>query len=207
MIVYRFDKNGNEAGYKNVDNDYTLGENEFFDLNGIVKPFCENGNLIELATQTEIETYYKKKREAYNYDLAIIVNSLELGSERTALGIVGEDEYINSQINIYELKYRVAVGEEADLPIGNLTSLEIEAYAKGQTLSELKQEIIAKHDYYINIKKQFLLMIEFARKKTQKNIDENAFSKVDDLFNLMRQVKRESTVEQIQQIFTSVVIY
>lgn len=207
MIVYRFDKNGNEAGTKNVDENYQLKDGEFLSLNGLIKPFNQNGTLIETATQSEIDKFYEQKREEYNYNLAIIINSLELGSERTALGIVGEDEYIDSQIKIYNLKYKVAKGEEDDLPIGNLTTLEIEALQKGQTVEELKNSIIEKHNSYETTKKQFLLMIEFARKKTQKYIDNNSFYEADFLFNLMRKVQRNSTIAEIQLIFQDVVTY
>lgn len=207
MIIHRFDTVGIYAGTKNVPNEHVLKPNEFLSIGNLVKPFNENGELIESATQTEVDEHFKNKRNEFNYDLAIIINSLELGSERIALGIVGEDEYIESQIKIYNLKFLVASGLEQDLYIGDKTTLQLEAESKGISESELKTQIISKNSEYIARKKMFLLMIEFARKKTQKYIDNNLFEHATNLFDLMRGVTRGATVLEIQMIFNSIVMY
>jgi hypothetical protein len=132
------------------------------------------------STQEEIEQINKPKllEKLQNYSI-----DLRLRAKASAINKKGSRDYIFAQVEMYELKYKIANG----LVVGQYFTdlLTNEAAEFGLSIEDFKGLIISMYESAEAIYQQFLFMIERCRTFIQTLIENNEFAKVNQAFELI----------------------
>lgn len=155
--------------------------------------WLKNGNTPEKFYFFEGE---EEEMNTQNYiaKLQSVAAELRIKAKAAAIGKTGTSEYIFSQVELYELKFKVASGVIVNNYITSL--IENEAVEFGLPIQDFKDLIIhmyttAKEKYEI-----FLFMIERCRTKIQTLIELTDFEKVEMAFTYINNLSNASQAEQ-----------
>lgn len=129
--------------------------------------------------------------------LQSVAASLRIKAKAAAIGKTGTQEYIFSQVELYELKYKVASGQIVNEYIDTL--LENEAIEFGLSIDNFKFLIIymyttAKQEYEV-----FLFMIERCRTKIQTLIEAKNWGSVSQAFIYINSLSDAGQAQTIMQ--------
>ena len=144
--------------------------------------------VIEMSEE-EIEELLTIKKETLLKKLQFYSSDLRVRAKAVAIGKKGDRDYIFAQVEMYELKYKIAL----DLIVGEyftnlLTNEAIEFGASIGVVLDLetfKELIINRYETAEAQYRQFLFMIERCRTFIQTLIETNQFERVDDAFALI----------------------
>lgn len=150
------------------------------------KPILVHGNWVESATETEISigTSSVCMIRLQNY-----AADLRIRAKAAAIGKKGDRDYVFAQVEMYELKYRIATGEISDQYM--LSLMESEALEFGNsigvemTLTQFQELIIYMYETAEDQYNLFLFMIERCRTFIQTLIENTEWVKVDQAFALI----------------------
>ena len=140
----------------------------------------------EGATFEEISEF---KSPEYLTKLQLYSSDLRVRAKAAAIGKKGERDYIFAQVEMYELKYKIANDEIVGQYFTDLLSNE--AVEFGTTigvnldLATFKELIINRYETAEAQYHQFLFMIERCRTFIQTLIETNQFDKVDSAFAMI----------------------
>ena len=151
--------------------------------------------LIE-ATPEEIA---EEKKPIYLERLQNYSVDLRLRAKASAIGKKGSRDYIFAQVEMYELKCKVAKGIVSGQYFTDL--LTNEAIEFGLSIEDFKALIILRSDTAEATYQQFLNMIERCRTFIQTLIENNNFAKVDSAFALIDTL---DAPEQAQSLMASI---
>ncbi len=158
--------------------------------------------IIEL-TPVEYDAKLKKEGALLIEDMKSLVSSLEIGAKRIAIGKTGTREYIDTQERIYTRKYKIAKGELLDYN----NFIENEATEIGASFEDYKALIIQKYEQGLGVYEGFLSMIERTRSKFLFFVETNKNHKAKELIELMKSIKTNTSVEEIQTIMNVILNY
>lgn len=151
---------------------------------------------IESATPEEIaeekKSIYLERLQNYSIDLL-------LRAKASAIGKKGSRDYIFAQVEMYELKCKIAKGLVSGQYFTDL--LTNEAIEFGLSIEDFKALIILRYDTTEATYQQFLFMIERCRTFIQTLIEKNNFTKVDSAFALIDTL---DAPEQAQSLMASI---
>lgn len=169
-----------ETKYKYATQDATI---ETFNISDIPKDVEYEIIYFELPDENLILTKVKMlKLQSYASDL-------RLRAKAAAIGKKGDRDYIFAQVEMYELKYKIATGEISGQYYTDLLSNE--AIEFGTTigieldLQSFKNIIIDRYETAEGLYRQFLFMIERCRTFIQTLIENHEWEKVDSAFALI----------------------
>ena len=140
----------------------------------------------------EKKSIYLERLQNYSLDL-------RLRAKASAIGKKGSRDYIFAQVEMYELKYKVAKGLVSGQYFTDL--LTNEAIEFGLSIEDFKALIILRYDTAEATYQQFLFMIERCRTFIQTLIENNDFTKVDSAFALIDTL---DAPEQAQSLMASI---
>ena len=140
----------------------------------------------------EKKSIYLERLQNYSLDL-------RLRAKASAIGKKGSRDYIFAQVEMYELKYKVAKGLVSGQYFTDL--LTNEAIEFGLSIEDFKALIILRYDTAEATYQQFLFMIERCRTFIQTLIENNNFTKVDSAFALIDTL---DAPEQAQSLMASI---
>ena len=135
---------------------------------------------------------YLERLQNYSIDL-------RLRAKASAIGKKGSRDYIFAQVEMYELKCKVAKGIVSGQYFTDL--LTNEAIEFGLSIEDFKALIILRYDTAEATYQQFLFMIERCRTFIQTLIENNDFTKVDSAFALIDTL---DVPEQAQSLMASI---
>ena len=124
---------------------------------------------------------------------------LRLRAKASAIGKKGSRDYIFAQVEMYELKCKVAKGIVSGQYFTDL--LTNEAIEFGLSIEDFKALIISMYETAEATYQQFLFMIERCRTFIQTLIENNDFTKVDSAFALIDTL---DAPEQAQSLMASI---
>ena len=124
---------------------------------------------------------------------------LRIRAKASAIGKTGSRDYIFAQVEMYELKYKIAKGLVSGQYFTDL--LTNEAVEFGLPLEDFKVLIITMYETAEATYQQFLFMIERCRTFIQTLIENNDFTKVDSAFALIDTLDAS---EQAQSLMASI---
>ena len=160
--------------------------------------FIENCSFIEPMVNPETLEVYEGatsqdisdlKTPDYLTKLQLYSSNLRVRAKAAAIGKKGERDYIFAQVEMYELKYKIANDEIVGEYFTDL--LANEAIEFGTTigvnldLATFKELIINRYETAEAQYRQFLFMIERCRTFIQTLIETNQFAKVDTAFAMI----------------------
>jgi hypothetical protein len=131
--------------------------------------------------------------------LQTIASTLRIKAKAAAIGKKGDRDYIFSQVELYELKYKVSIGEISNPYIESL--MQNEAGEFGITLELFKQLIIYMYTDALSKYQVFMFMIERCRTKIQTLIENTLWEKVATAFTLIETL---NDPEQAQEIMSNI---
>ena len=140
----------------------------------------------------EKKPIYLERLQNYSIDL-------RLRAKASAIGKKGSRDYIFAQVEMYELKCKVAKGIVSGQYFTDL--LTNEAIEFGLSIEDFKALIILRYDTSEAVYQQFLFMIERCRTFIQTLIENNDFTKVDSAFALIDTL---DAPEQAQSLMASI---
>lgn len=151
---------------------------------------------IEGATSEELNSewfgiYMQRLQEKVIY--------LRMRAKAVAINKEGSASYINSQQELYELKFKVANGELSNTYIASL--IENESVEFGLSLEDFKNLIISMYNNSLSNYQIFLFMIERSRTKIQTLIENQEWEKVIHAFELADSL---ATAEEAQTVMTNI---
>ena len=161
-----------------------------------LNPFWNGTEFIEGATPEEIA---EEKKPIYLERLQNYSIDLRLRAKASAIGKKGSRDYIFAQVEMYELKCKVAKGIVSGQYFTDL--LTNEAIEFGLSIEDFKALIILRYDTAEATYQQFLFMIERCRTFIQTLIENNDFTKVDSAFALIDTL---DAPEQAQSLMASI---
>lgn len=148
------------------------------------------------ATPKEIaqskKSIYLERLQDYSIDLRI-------RAKASAIGKKGSRDYIFAQVEMYELKCKIAKGIVSGQYFTDL--LTNEAIEFGLSIEDFKALIILRYETAEATYQQFLFMIERCRTFIQTLIENNNFTKVDSAFALIDTL---DAPEQAQSLMASI---
>ena len=148
------------------------------------------------ATPEEIaeekKPIYLERLQNYSIDLRV-------RAKASAIGKKGSRDYIFAQVEMYELKCKVAKGIVSGQYFTDL--LTNEAIEFGLSLEDFKALIISMYETAEATYQQFLFMIERCRTFIQTLIENDNFTKVDSAFALIDTL---DVPEQAQSLMASI---
>ena len=124
---------------------------------------------------------------------------LRIRAKASAIGKKGSRDYIFAQVEMYELKYKIAKGIVSGQYFTDL--LTNESVEFGLSIEDFKALIISMYETAEATYQQFLFMIERCRTFIQTLIENNDFTKVDSAFALIDTLDAS---EQAQSIMASI---
>ena len=124
----------------------------------------------------EKKSIYLERLQDYSIDL-------RLRAKASAIGKKGSRDYILAQVEMYELKYKIAKGIVSGQYFTDL--LTNEAIEFGLSIEDFKALIISMYETAEATYQQFLFMIERCRTFIQTLIENSDFTKVDSAFALI----------------------
>lgn len=150
----------------------------------------------EGATPEEIaeekKPIYLERLQDYSIDLRI-------RAKASAIGKKGSRDYIFAQVEMYELKYKIAKGIVSGQYFTDLLTNESAEF--GLSIEDFKALIISMYESAEATYQQFLFMIERCRTFIQTLIENNDFTKVDSAFALIDTL---DAPEQAQGLMASI---
>ena len=160
------------------------------------KPLWNGTEFIEVATPEEIaeanKPIYLERLQNYSIDL-------RLRAKASAIGKKGSRDYIFAQVEMYELKYKIAKGIVSGQYFTDLLTNESAEF--GLSIEDFKALIILRYDTAEATYQQFLFMIERCRTFIQTLIEKNNLTKVDSAFALIDTL---DAPEQAQSLMASI---
>ncbi len=159
-----------------------LSENYILENDVVTKEVIE-------MSEAEIEEKLNLKKETLLTKLQFYSSDLRIRAKAAAIGKKGERDYIFAQVEMYELKYKIANDEIVGEYFTDL--LANEAIEFGTTigvnldLSTFKELIINRYETAEAQYRQFLFMIERCRTFIQTLIENNQFERVDSAFAMI----------------------
>ena len=174
-------------------------ENSIFIENcNFIKPMVSPQTLEVYEGATPEEVAEEKKpillERLQNYSI-----DLRLRAKASAIGKKGSRDYIFAQVEMYELKCKVAKGIVSGQYFTDL--LTNEAIEFGLSIEDFKALIISMYESAEAVYQQFLFMIERCRTFIQTLIENNDFTKVDSAFALIDTL---DVPEQAQSLMASI---
>ena len=164
-------------------------ENAVFVENcSFVKPMV-NPETLEVYEGATTQYISELKTPEYLTKLQLYSSDLRIRAKAAAIGKKGERDYIFAQVEMYELKYKIANDEIVGQYFTDL--LTNEAIEFGTTigvnldLATFKELIINRYETAEAQYRQFLFMIERCRTFIQTLIETNQFDKVDSAFAMI----------------------
>ena len=124
---------------------------------------------------------------------------LRLRAKASAIGKKGSRDYIFAQVEMYELKYKIAKGLVSGQYFTDLLTNESAEF--GLSIEDFKALIISMYETAEATYQQFLFMIERCRTFIQTLIENNDFTKVDSAFALIDTLDAS---EQAQSLMASI---
>lgn len=155
--------------------------------------------VIEMTTE-EYDSLIEKESQKLLSELKYVVSDLEEGAKKISIGKDGNKEYIEAQVRIYEKKYKIAKGELPDY--GGL--IESEAADTGVSFTDYKALIIQKYEQGFDLFNSFSIMIDRSRIKVLVLIENKKNHKAKMLLDLMKSVKIDTPVNQIQATMNNI---
>jgi hypothetical protein len=176
-----------------------IPQDESSELYVIYKGWLQAGNTVDYTDELlPIEI----KETLTNHHMAALRNTasdLRVRAKAAAIDKTGDQSYIFSQVELYELKYKVASGAISNLYMTLLLTNEAAEFGVDfEAFCELIMYMYetAKAKYEI-----FLLMIERCRTKIQTLIENEAWPAVEQAFALVASL---ATQEQAQGIMNEI---
>lgn len=164
-------------------------ENAVFVENcSFTKPMV-NPETLEVYEGASSQDISNLKSPEYLTKLQFYSSDLRIRAKAAAIGKKGERDYIFAQVEMYELKYKIANDEIVGQYFTDL--LTNEAIEFGTTigvnldLATFKELIINRYETAEAQYRQFLFMIERCRTFIQTLIETNQFDKVDSAFAMI----------------------
>ena len=159
-------------------------------------PIWNGSNWIENATPEELQEIQRpillERLQDYSIDL-------RLRAKASAIGKKGSRDYIFAQVEMYELKYKIAKGIVSGQYFTDLLTNESAEF--GLSIEDFKALIISMYETAEATYQQFLFMIERCRTFIQTLIENNDFTKVDSAFALIDTL---DAPEQAQSLMASI---
>lgn len=193
--IYYLDENNKIFSVEWFDNSIRNGffKNTDFYIPSLDK---ENNTFIEVATPEELQEIQRPilldRLQNYSIDLRI-------RAKASAIGKKGSRDYIFAQVEMYELKYKIAKGIVSGQYFTDL--LTNEAIEFGLSIEDFKALIISMYETSEATYQQFLFMIERCRTFIQTLIENNDFTKVDSAFAFIDTL---DATEQAQSLMASI---
>ena len=196
--------------YHLYNSEFEITEAQFFEEgtqpeNAVYIEFCNfkkpmfnptTSEVYEAATPKEIaqskKSIYLERLQDYSIDL-------RLRAKASAIGKKGSRDYIFAQVEMYELKYKVAKGLVSGQYFTDLLTNESAEF--GLSIEDFKALIISMYESSEAVYQQFLFMIERCRTFIQTLIENNDFTKVDSAFALIDTLDAS---EQAQSLMASI---
>ena len=188
-----------QKNYNKVINGQLVSEWELTEIlpnENLLKPIWNGSEWIEGATPEEIA---EEKKPIYLERLQNYSIDLRLRAKASAIGKKGSRDYIFAQVEMYELKYKIAKGIVSGQYFTDL--LTNEALEFGLSIEDFKSLIITMYETAEATYQQFLFMIERCRTFIQTLIENNDFTKVDSAFALIDTLDAS---EQAQGLMASI---
>ena len=161
-----------------------------------LSPFWNGSKWIENATPEELQEIQRpillERLQDYSVDL-------RLRAKASAIGKKGSRDYIFAQVEMYELKYKIAKGIVSGQYFTDLLTNESTEF--GLSIEDFKALIISMYESAEATYQQFLFMIERCRTFIQTLIENNDFTKVDSAFALIDTL---DAPEQAQSLMASI---
>ena len=159
-------------------------------FNPITSEVYEGATPEEIAE--EKKTIYLERLQNYSIDL-------RFRAKASAIGKKGSRDYIFAQVEMYELKYKIAKGLVSGQYFTDLLTNESTEF--GLSIEDFKALIISMYESAEATYQQFLFMIERCRTFIQTLIENNDFTKVDSAFALIDTLDAS---EQAQSLMASI---
>ena len=167
--------------------------NDFILLDGIVTK-----EVVEM-NEAEIEGILNLNKETFLTKLQQYSIDLRLRAKASAIGKKGSRDYILAQVEMYELKYKIAKGLISGQYFTDLLTNESAEF--GLSIEDFKALIILRYETAEATYQQFLFMIERCRTFIQTLIENNEFTKVATAFDMIDTL---DVPEQAQVLMTSI---
>jgi len=199
MKLYHIYNENFEITHAQFFNEAEQPENAVFIENcDFIKPMVNPQTLevYEGATPEELQEIQRpillERLQDYSIDL-------RLRAKASAIGKKGSRDYIFAQVEMYELKYKIAKG----LVVGQYFTdlLTNEALEFGLSIEDFKALIISRYESAEAVYQQFLFMIERCRTFIQTLIENNEFVKVATVFDMIDTL---DAPEEAQGLMTSI---
>lgn len=145
------------------------------------------------------EEIAQSKKPIYLEHLQNYSIDLRLRAKASAIGKKGSRDYIFAQVEMYELKYKIAKGLVSGQYFTDLLTNESAEF--GLSIEDFKALIISMYETAEATYQQFLFMIERCRTFIQTLIENNDFTKVDSAFALIDTL---DAPEQAQSLMASI---
>lgn len=155
--------------------------------------FIANNGVLESVAYVGNEQQVVKASE-FMINLQSVAASLRIKAKAAAIGKTGTQEYIFSQVELYELKFKVASGIIVNAYITSL--IENEAVEFGLPIQDFKDLIIQMYNTAKEKYEVFLFMIERCRTKIQTLIELGEFTKVETAFGYIGNLSDAAQAEQ-----------
>jgi len=161
--------------------------------------------MLSVVDLSESEYTEKLTKEALKIELELknVLTDLELGARKYSIGKEGNESYIKAQESTYLRKYAIAKNEIPDYN----DLLKSEAIENEMILEDYKILIVGKHESSKTCLNTFLAMIERSRVKVlflTKNLKNQ---KANEVIDLMKSIKSDSTIEEIEQTMSVILKY
>ena len=150
-------------------------------------------------TEATPEEIAEEKKPIYLERLQNYSIDLRLRAKASAIGKKGSRDYIFAQVEMYELKYKIAKGIVSGQYFTDLLTNESAEF--GLSIEDFKALIISMYETAEATYQQFLFMIERCRTFIQTLIENNDFTKVDSAFALIDTLDAS---EQAQSLMASI---
>ena len=172
-----------------------LPSEEELEYTSLMFDFATN-KYYEGATPEEIA---EEKKPIYLERLQNYSIDLRLRAKASAIGKKGSRDYIFAQVEMYELKYKIAKGIVSGQYFTDLLTNESTEF--GLSIEDFKALIVLRYETAEATYQQFLFMIERCRTFIQTLIENNDFTKVDSAFALIDTLDAS---EQAQSLMASI---
>lgn len=182
--------NGNlEITHAEYFEEGTQPENAVFVENcSFTKPMV-NPETLEVYEGASSQYISDLKSPEYLTKLQLYSSDLRVRAKAAAIGKKGERDYIFAQVEMYELKYKIATGEVSGQYFTDLLTNEAIEFSTtigvNLDLTTFKELIINRYETAEAQYRQFLFMIERCRTFIQTLIETNQFDKVDSAFAMI----------------------
>lgn len=189
--MYRLNKNTGTLSLEGV----VIPQDESSELFQEYQTWLRAGNTVQIITQlvpTEEKSMLTSK---FMEKLQSVAADLRIRAKAAAIDKKGEQAYIFSQVELYELKYRVASGAIQDPYMISL--LENESVEFGVTFEAFCELIMYMYETARATYEKFLLMIERCRTKIQTLIENESWAQVEQGFAFVATLENQEQAEGI----------